>query len=242
MHAQPRPSRRDDPVGLDAGVVAGYRVVPAADRSGTSPRSSRDPCSSRSGSDRRLRAARSVRRRARTSVPSSATTTTRSLAANPAGRTSALVRASLRDMSPSDAPSESINVTPGRCVEQSSLRLRAPRDTRRRDRREPAQVPAGGLGLERLEQRARERVADDRQHPHLLALDRVPHRDRVETGLVDQHHRAAARQRRQGDEQAGSVHERAGGQHRRRGAAPLDRAPRRRWLGTGPGHLPQRRA
>ena len=53
-----------------------------------------------------------------------------------------------------------------------------------------------GCGVERVEQRAGEHVADDGEHLHAFALDRVPDQLGIEAGVVDEHDGAAAGERR----------------------------------------------
>ncbi len=96
----------------------------------------------------------------------------------------------------------------GHVREQPALGVGAEQHAGRRDAPQAAEVPAARLRVECGEQWLGEHVADDREVGDALALDGVPHQLRVQTGAVDQHHRATARERRQREVHARPVHQR----------------------------------
>ena len=144
-------------------------------------------------------------------------------------------------MIPSDAPSESIRITCGRCASRprlvSGLHV-TPDDV---IARRPERSQRSGSASSAASSGRGERVADDRAHLHVLALDRVPHRVGVEARRVEQHDRAAAGERRQRDEQIrcrASAGTRAGTVAARLSARIA--ASTSGGCGAGPRHLPQR--
>ena len=96
----------------------------------------------------------------------------------------------------------------------------APPDSSTRSARDVER--AAVVGVERVEQRPRERVADDHDEVRLLAFDELPQRERVEVVLGRDDDRAAREQRAERHPVRGAVHERARGHAARaRLAAPL---------------------
>ena len=83
-----------------------------------------------------------------------------------------------------------------------------------------------GTGVERVEHRSREGVADDDEEVRLLARDQLPQPHRRERAIGRDDHRAAEEQRREGHPVRGAVHERAGRHAPGAGnEAPLARSP-----------------
>jgi hypothetical protein len=124
--------------------------------------------------------------------------------------------------------------------EQAAFGLGAPRHSRRRDGAKRVELPPVGQLVERREQRTGERVADDGEDLHRVALHCVPHLVRFEARAVDEHDRTAAAQRGEGDEQTGAVHQRARGQRGRRPLTRADGRDRIARLRARTRHLPQR--
>ena len=113
--------------------------------------------------------------------------------------------------------------------EQTGLGLLAPHHAGRDDADERGEIPAAGLGVERAQDRLRERVADDRERGDCLAFDRVEEFGRVEVAAGERDDAAPAAQRAEPGEVAGAVHLRAGRQESgtglgERGADVVERA------------------
>ena len=109
-------------------------------------------------------------------------------------------------------------------TEQALLGFLAPHHTGRHHPDEARQIPSTWARIERAQDRLGERVADDRDRPDTLALDRVEQLDGIEgtTGQGDDAPTAA--ERRQTGEVAGAVHLGASRQERRgrSGERPAD--------------------
>ncbi len=100
-----------------------------------------------------------------------------------------------------------------RVAQQALFVLRAPDGARGVDHTQAAQVPAAGIGVQRLQHRLGEGLAHDRDAADAEPLHLVPELDGVEADRRQHGDGAAAGQRAEGGELRGRVHQRRRGQH-----------------------------
>ena len=110
----------------------------------------------------------------------------------------------------------------GHVAEQAGLVLLAPHHARRRDHGDGGQVVAAGLGVEVLEHRLGERLADDHDVRGPVALDRGEQLGDVEVAVDQRHDGSAEVHRDERRELPGAVHQRARDDHHRAAARPID--------------------